>query len=692
MRAIITRNARNAIAALVAAVATCLLVGSAHAQFNENASAETRFLAAREAARTGNRAELERIAYQITGHPLDSYIRYWLLSNKLARSEMLVEDGLRQFFADEPGSLLAERLRVDWLRRLARSGDWPYFLMIYSELQNPDDELRCYAWSARLMTGDRTVLSDIANAWPSLTYAHGACGPALRAAVEQRAVSTEDIWYLFRRRVDTRTPARARTVLAWLAEDSLKSFDQSMSNPRRYLDRLPPKTNSRGGREVIIAALTRIAREDVAAAHSRFQRLQNRLTVDDRAYVWGMLACHAAKDHRHVASAWFRNAGDVQLNALQRIWRVRAALRDGDWHAVLAAINGLSAEERTLPEWVYWRGRALKAMQRTDEADKAFSAIASVPNFYGILANEELGKLFDPRAAHTALAVTTVAESDDSAPDAGENTTENNSIKAAEAEVFPQTSATATSVSGPSVDKHPGFQRALALFRLDLRIEAVREWNWALRGRDTAFRLAAAQLAVNNYLYDRAITSAELANPAGAWELRFLTPYRELIEPHANSKNLDLSWVYGVMRQESRFIIPSRSPTGAQGLMQVMPATGKWVAEKLGLYYHPGLLRDPDTNVELGTEYMRIILGELEGDQVLAAAGYNAGPGRARRWRAGQPLEGAVYAETIPFDETRDYVKHVMTNAVIYAALFEGRPQSLKARLGTIQPRIISVR
>ena len=220
----------------------------------------------------------------------------------------------------------------------------------------------------------------------------------------------------------------------------------------------------------------------------------------------------------------------------------------------------------------------------------------------------------------------------------------------------------------------------------------MREWNWALRGRDTAFRLAAARLAVNNYLYDRAITSAELANPAGAWELRFLTPYRELIEPHANSKNLDISWVYGVMRQESRFIIPSRSPTGAQGLMQIMPATGKWVAGKLGLYYHPGLLRDPETNVELGTEYMRIILGELEGDQVLAAAGYNAGPGRARRWRASQPLEGAVYAETIPFDETRDYVKQVMTNAVIYAALFEGRPQSLKARLGTIQPRMVTVR
>jgi soluble lytic murein transglycosylase len=413
-----------------------------------------------------------------------------------------------------------------------------------------------------------------------------------------------------------------------------------------------------------------------------------------------MLAFHAAKDHRSGASAWFRNAGNTQLNALQRIWRARAALREGNWQAVLAAIDGLHAEERALPEWVYWRGRALKATQRTTEANKAFNAIASIPNFYGILANEELGQFFDPRAAHTALIPATTPESDDSntsdagdnAADAAENSNgsdnENNG-KEVETEVFPPpTPATTASVSGPSVDKHPGFRRALALFRLDLRIEAVREWNWALRGRDEAFRLAAARLAMNNHLYDRAITSAELANPAGAWELRFLTPYRELIEPHTTSKNLDISWVYGVMRQESRFIIPSRSPTGAQGLMQVMPATGKWVARKLGLYYHPGLLRDPETNVELGTEYMRIILDELGGDPVLAAAGYNAGPSRARRWRADQPLEGAVYAETIPFDETRDYVKHVMTNTVIYAALLEGRPQSLKARLGTIMPGI----
>ena len=122
--------------------------------------------------------------------------------------------------------------------------------------------------------------------------------------------------------------------------------------------------------------------------------------------------------------------------------------------------------------------------------------------------------------------------------------------------------------------------------------------------------------------------------------------------------------------------------------MQLMPATARWVAKKIGLRdYHPGQVNDTETNVLLGTSYMRLVLESLDNHPVLASAAYNAGPGRARNWRADRPLEGAIYAETIPFSETRDYVKKVMSNAVYYSALFDGKPQSLKKRLGVIPPR-----
>jgi soluble lytic murein transglycosylase len=712
--------------AIIASVCLCAF---AHAQSGDSLSAaESRFLAARDAARAGNQERLETLANQVSGHPLDSYVRYWLLSNRLAKPfSMPQESELNQFISDEAGTLLAERLRADWLRRMARDGDWSYFLQVYPGLQNPDNEMRCQAWNARLATGDRKVLDEIAKGWPALTFTHSACSSAMRQAINQGAVSTDDAWRLFRRRVDTRAPARAKEVLNWLAPGSAKSFDQAVRNPKRTLDCTPSKrnpkrtldclpsnfANSRAGREMALVALTRLARDDVSAAHARFQRISGKFTPEERAHAWGVLALHAAQNHSPEAAAWFRNAGDAPMSATQRAWRVRVPLRDSDWKVVIAAIDKLNVEERTLPEWIYWRGRALKSLNRANEAEKEFRRIASVANFYGILANEELGNPFDPRVPHTALAASTAGIAAEAAAeeaieggsaeagsesDPGENgnedsgSSEENNGEAIQAEAGigagAQPNAGATAIHGPSVDKHPGFQRALALFRLDLRMDAIREWNFALRGRDKAFRLAAAQLAMKNHLYDRAITSAELADPTGAWELRFLTPYREIIEPRVRANNLDLSWVYGVLRQESRFIIPARSPVGAQGLMQVMPKTGKWVAKQLGMYYHPGLLRDPETNVEIGTGYMRILLDELGDDKVLAAAGYNAGPGRARRWRDSRSLEGAIYAETIPFEETREYVKHVMTNAVIYASLIEGKPQSLKARLGTILPRV----
>jgi soluble lytic murein transglycosylase len=142
------------------------------------------------------------------------------------------------------------------------------------------------------------------------------------------------------------------------------------------------------------------------------------------------------------------------------------------------------------------------------------------------------------------------------------------------------------------------------------------------------------------------------------------------VRPAAQNQSLDDAWVYGLMRQESRFITSAKSNVGASGLMQLMPATAKWVAKKIGLRdYNHGRVNDTETNVLLGTSYMRLVMENLDNHPVLASAAYNAGPGRAKKWRADRPLEGAIYAETIPFSETRDYVKKVMSNSVYYSAV-----------------------
>ncbi len=613
---------------------------------------DERIVAAREALRKGDRNTLEQLAAIADAHPLDIYVRYWLLVNKLARPERPPAQELTSFLVGEAGSQLAERLRADWLRRLATDSDWQAFLQLYPGLQSPDREMVCLAWTARLMTGDTTVLDEIAAGWPELTDSHSACETAMRATVASGRVSEDDVWWRARRQIDTRKPAAAADTLAWLPPGSAPdatAFAQAIRSPAQYLDRLAPNfAVSREGRELALAALVRVAREDPRAAYVRLLRIQDRLGAEERGYAHAALGRHAAIDHLPEAGALFAAIDDVPLTEDQRAWRVRAALRALDWTGVRRAIEAMPEAERDEAGWTYWLGRALAATGQRAEAEALFARIGDAADFYGMLAAEELGRPFAPPAA----------------------------------------AAMVTSATLQDTERDPGLQRALALFRLDMRTEAVREWNWALRGRDEAFSVAAAHLALRHEIYDRAINTAERANPASNFELRFLTPYRDLIEPHARSKNLDVGWVYGLMRQESRFVVPARSSAGAQGLMQVMPATGKWVAGKIGLRdYHPRRLSDPDTNVLLGTSYMRLILEGLDEHPVLASAGYNAGPGRARRWRDDKPLEGAIYAELIPFDETRDYVKKVMTNTVIYAALLERQPQSLKARLGTVGPR-----
>jgi soluble lytic murein transglycosylase len=234
----------------------------------------------------------------------------------------------------------------------------------------------------------------------------------------------------------------------------------------------------------------------------------------------------------------------------------------------------------------------------------------------------------------------------------------------------------------------PGFQRALAFYRLNLRYEGTREWIWAIRDFDDKQLLAAAEFARRNELFDRAINTADRTRELHDFSMRYLAPYRDVMKGYVGQLQLDEAWVYGLIRQESRFIPDVRSSAGATGLMQLMPATARWVARKIGLKdYHWSQVASVDTNLNLGTWYLKHVLEQLDNHPVLASAAYNAGPGRARAWRADTPMDAAIYAETIPFNETRDYVKKVMSNAAYYSQQFGQTLASLRERIGVIAPR-----
>jgi soluble lytic murein transglycosylase len=223
-----------------------------------------------------------------------------------------------------------------------------------------------------------------------------------------------------------------------------------------------------------------------------------------------------------------------------------------------------------------------------------------------------------------------------------------------------------------------------------MRFEGYREWNWELRKMNEREHLAAAEYARQRNVLDRMVNTSDRTKSEFDFTQRFPSPFRDVMRATTEKLGLDMAWVYGLIRQESRFVLDARSHVGATGLMQLMPSTAQFVARKIGLgNYSPRQVNDINTNIMLGANYLSMVLLDLDGSQALATAAYNAGPGRPRAWRSTltRAVEGAIFAESIPFNETRDYVKKVLSNATYYAALFESKPQSLKARLGMVAPK-----
>jgi soluble lytic murein transglycosylase-like protein len=410
---------------------------------------------------------------------------------------------------------------------------------------------------------------------------------------------------------------------------------------------LDSKLANEGQRLVALFALQHLAKQSPDLAVARWAKISGYFPAAEQHYFYGRLAYETARNLDARALRWYKAAVDTPLDDHQSAWRVRAALRAQDWPEVLASVNAMSEQQQRDTVWQYWKARALQALGKPIEAKEIFAPLSREFNFYGQLASEELGD------SPVLSEATQVYKPDKNAI---------NEMLAL-----------------------PGIQRTLALYRMNLRTEALEEWRWLLRNFNDRELLTAAEIAKRNEMYDRAIGAADKTVAVHDFSLRYLAPYRSELQAHIREHGLEEAWVYGLMRQESRFAIAAKSNTGAAGLMQIMPSTARWVANKLGFKsYRNALIHQLDTNLRIGTYYMKSVLSQSENSPVLASAAYNAGPVRALQWRGDLPLEGAIYAETIPFEETRDYVKKVMSNTVYYANQFGDAPRSLKQRMGII--------
>jgi len=602
------------------------------------------FMAAREAFQKGNIERLSSLAPQLQDYPLSGYVTYWQLRSRLNESAAPVVEA---FISDHRDTLLTERLRGDWLRVMARTQDWEAFERGYAGVTVEDTELACYALQARLVAHrDPTVFKDARAFWFQGSAQPDSCVPVFDAMMRQGLLEEDDVWSRIRLALEANNLSLIRQIILYLPAGKRpdpRAFDTVARNPQRYLDRLG-RLKSRAEREPVMFALVRLGQSLPLAAAARFEKIEAQFMGEEQSYVWGQLAVSGAMKHRPEALQWFARAGD-RLTDRQLNWRARASLRQQDWATLLAATEAMSPKERQVPVWRYWRARALLAVGRTAEGNAVLAPLSFEHSFYGQLAMEELG----------------------------------NNVGMLPESYRPNADEIA------AMERVPGIARALKFYQLGLRYEGALEWRWTTRGWSDRDLIAAAEVARLRGWYERAIDTADRTQTMHDFALRFPTPYREVVHAYSQQLDLDEAWVYGLVRQESRFSADARSSAGAMGLMQLMPTTARAVAKRFGIPWADRTsFHTVDTNINLGTNHLRQLLDSLDNQPVLASAAYNAGTSRARDWRADRALEGAAYVETIPFSETRDYVRKVMSNTMYYARLFGQAFVPLKQRVGLI--------
>ena len=631
----------------------------AYAQNRDISRADAVLLDMSQSYKNRDRKRLIALLPQVRGHVLEPWAAYWDLS---ARLDEAGPTEIQEFFSRFNGSYQEDRLRAELLLHYGRNRDWVAFNREYPLYRmNDDKSVRCYALLAEHLSSGVDNTAQVKDAWLGLKEADDGCASAAEQLLKDHTTTATIVWQRARLGMENDRLRVVTQAVGIVSPGSVSKLNAIYQSPGKYLnDKLTafqPKT-----RELVSLALIRLATLDPEEAATEINKLRwkTQLTDEERSWVWGVIGKRAAQRLSNNAADYFANGQAAAMHEDHLAWQVRAALRLGRWQQVLTAITAMPEPFRNDPTWVYWRARALLQQTQTEgargQAQQLFESIASSRGFYEQLAQEELGQR-----------ITT-----------------------------PPKPAPLTAEEKEAARLNPGLNRALYAINMGLRAEGVREWNYSTNlhvrgGMDDRGLLAAADMACRFEVWDRCINTSERTRQTIDAEQRFPMPFKAAVMARTSQINLEPAYVYGLIRQESRFIMDAKSTVGASGLMQVMPATAKWTAKKIGLTnFQPHQINDRDTNIAIGTGYLKLVLDSFDGSMPLAAAAYNAGPGRPRSWRGqtGAPgMEAAIWAENVPFNETRDYVKKVLANTTNYAALITGQPQSLKARLGRIGPK-----
>ena len=609
---------------------------------------------------------LESIWTQSREHPLSDYIELWMLllraDKNYADSE--TRNSLLRFIRLHDGEYISERARTDYARIAAKNEDSKMFARLYQGMHwnRSESDIACYNKLFELQAARKKNSLSSAKRMLVQTSAptDNAC-KLLSATVRKQDPSWAWINALIL--MQQKRFSYAKSILKDMPSKQLKISKNEaftlLDNPQKWLRLNRSKLKKKPARLLVLAVL-RLAAIDPESAARVAQIIHPKLSAQIRAIIWGRIGYEAALDQASQTLSWYAKAGSLLGKGPFTVagdevllWQAREALRSASPSAQLKAISKLPPHLRQSNTWMYWRARALQKTGKQKNARNLLTAVSHGHGFYALLARDALGLSYLPVEHRASLP----------------NSTQRiNRFKT-----------------------NASLQRALRFYELDMIYEGNREWNWAMRNMKKKDRIELAEYAQTIGITHRQINTA--ASAGGQINLPLLYPQTFAKEIHAAAKaaNLPQAWVYGLIRQESRFVRTAKSSVGAKGLMQIMPKTGRWVAKKIALdNYNDNHLVQLQTNLLIGSQYLKLVADSFDGNVVLATAAYNAGQLRSQMWRSTlkHPIDAAAFIETIPFGETRNYVAKVTTNTVYYS-LYGDQPLRLSDLLGTISPKPI---
>ncbi len=600
-----------------------------------------------DALASGNQARFDALRVALADYPLASYLDYEQLQRQWREvvpggTEI---DQLNDFEQRTGDSSLTRRLTRVLQKRFADTEQWKTFLALgKSRLAST---MNCETLKALRETGQLDGFDErIIELWVQPRTHREPCKSILRDIEARHTPPVPAIWERIYQSMESNKPEYAEAMLQYLGSrdrNLVRGWIDAAESPQSFLLSGKLDRDTQLNRRIIADLLLDWSRKDTRAAIGQWLRIRERFGFSaDRHYDTSRaLAMRAAYRRMPEAHQWLQTftarADDLELQE----WRIRTALLAEDWQAVINSIAQLPLEEQEEDHWAYWQARALEQTGRESDARTIYSELAGLQSYHGFLAADRLQLDYSIRDEPIV-------------PDA---------------DLLRQLADESALV------------RAREFHHVGLTSESRREWNNWVRGRSESELAAAAVLGSRWGLHDRAIYAAGLSNHRRAISLRFPLLYRSEVARASMDNAIDPAWIFGVMRRESAYIRDVRSSAGAIGLMQLMPRTARYVAGLQGKKNWRGDLTESGTNIEFGTFYLRHVMDRFNDHQVLATASYNAGPSRVGQWLQEGSMDADIWIDTIPFTETRRYVRAVLAYAAIYEHQLNGRPQRLSSKL-----------